>query len=74
MDIVSFVDMRVAVLYSMLFSSILFMTAEEPATVPPIFQKIWRRYRIYQEMSKKRSSEERSSTRFWEIDMTNFEP
>jgi len=73
MDILLFVDMRLAVLYSILFSSIMLMTAEEPAAVPPVFHKIWRRYRIYQEMSKKRSSES-SSKGFWEIDMTNFEP
>jgi hypothetical protein len=73
MDITLFVDMRFAVLYGMLFSSILLMTADEPALVPRVFLKIWLRYRIYQEMSKKRSSE-KPSKGFWEIDMTNFEP
>jgi hypothetical protein len=57
----------------MVFSSILLMTAEEPAMVPAVFLKIWQRYRIYQEMSKMRSSEKPSKD-FWEIDMTNFEP
>ena len=73
MDIALLVDMRFAVLYGMLFTSILLTTAEEPATVPPVFLKIWRRYRIYQEMNKKRSSDKPSND-FWEIDMTNFEP
>jgi hypothetical protein len=73
MDIALLVDMRFAVLYGMLFTSILVMTAEEPATVPPVFLKIWRRYRIYQEMNKKRSSAKPSND-FWEIDMTDFEP
>lgn len=73
MDIALFVDIRFSVLYGMLFSSILLMTAEEPATAPPVFQKIWKHYRIYQEMSKKRSSEKPKND-FWEIDMTNFEP
>jgi hypothetical protein len=73
MDITLLVYMRFTVLYGMLFSSILLMTADEPAMVPPVILKIWRRYRIYQEMSKKRSSE-KASKDFWEIDMTNFEP
>jgi hypothetical protein len=71
MDVTLLFDMRFAALYGMLFTSILLMTAEEPATVPPIFLKIWRRYRAYQEMNKKRFS---LSNDFWEIDMTNFEP
>jgi hypothetical protein len=71
MDVILLFDMRFAALYGMLFTSILLMTAKEPATVPPIFLKIWRRYRVYQEMNKKRSS---PSNDFWEIDMTNFEP
>jgi hypothetical protein len=73
MDITLLVDIRFSVLYGMLFSSILLMTAEEPAMVPTVFQKIWLRYRIYQEMRKKRSLEKPSKD-FWEIDMTNFEP
>ncbi len=73
MDIALLADMCFAVMYGMLFTSILLMTAEESATVPPVFLKIWRRYRIYQEMNKKRSSDKPSNV-FWEIDMTDFEP
>lgn len=73
MDIAQFADMRFAVLNGMLFASILIMTAEEPASAPPVFQKIWRSYRIYREIKKKRSSEKPAND-FWEIDMTNFEP
>ena len=73
MDVTLLFDMRFAALYGMVVTSILLMTAEEPAAVPPVFLKIWQRYRIYQEMSKKRSSA-KSSDDFWEIDMTNFEP
>lgn len=73
MDIALLVDVRFAVLYGMLFTSILLMTAEEPAVIPLVFHKIWRRYRIYQELNKKRSSAKPSND-FWEIDMTNFEP
>jgi len=73
MDITLLVDSRFTVLYGMLFSSILLMTAEEPAMVPPVFLRIWQRYRIYKEMSKKRSSKKPAKD-FWEIDMTNFEP
>lgn len=72
MDIALLGDMRFAVLYGMLLSSVLLLTAEGPASVPPVFLKIWRRYRIYQEMNKKRSSAKPSND-FWEIDMTNFE-
>jgi len=73
MDIASLADTRFAVLNGLLFTSILLMTAEEPALVPPVFLKIWQRYRIYREMNKKRSSE-RPANAFWEIDMTDFEP
>jgi len=73
MEITLLADARLAVLYGMLFASILLMTAEEPALVPPVFLKLWQRYRIYQEMNKKRSSDKPSND-FWEIDMTNFEP
>jgi len=73
MDIALLVDLRFTVMYGMLFASILLMTAQEPAAVPSVFLKIWRHYKIYQEMSKKRSSKKRSAD-FWEIDMTNFEP
>ena len=73
MDIALVIDMRFAVLYGMLFTSILLMAAEQPVAVPPVFLKLWQRYRLYQEMSKKRSSAKPSND-FWEIDMTNFEP
>lgn len=73
MDITPLTDVRFAVLYGMLFTSILIMTAEESAAVPPVFLKIWRRYRIYQEMNKKRTSDKPSNA-FWEIDMADFEP
>ena len=73
MDITLIADMRFAALYGMLFASILLLTAEEPAAVPPVFQKIWRSYRIYLEVIKNRSSEKPAND-FWEIDMTNFEP
>ena len=73
MDIALLIDPRFTVMYGMLFASILLMTAQEPAAVPSVFLKIWRHYKIYQELNKKRSSAKRSND-FWEIDMTNFEP
>jgi len=47
MDVTLLFEMRFAAFYGMLFTSILLMTAEEPAAVPPVFLKIWRRYKIY---------------------------
>ena len=67
------IALRLTILNGMLFASILFMTSEEPASVPLFFQKVWRRYRIYREMRRKRAME-RPANDFWEIDMTNFEP
>jgi len=73
MDITLLIDVRFTVMYGMLYASILLMTAHEPSAVPSVFAKIWRRYRIYQELNRKRSSDKRSND-FWEIDLTNFEP
>jgi hypothetical protein len=49
------------------------VTAEEPAAVPGIFQRVWHRYQLFREMRKMRSSAALKE-KFWEIDMTKFEP
>lgn len=65
-------DVRLTMMCGMLFMSVVTMTAEEPAAVPVIFQRMWHRYRLLREMRKMRSSA--STEKFWEIDMTKFEP
>jgi hypothetical protein len=65
-------DVRFAVMCSMLFMTVVAVTAEEPAAVPGIFQKMWLRFQLFREMRKMRSSA--STEKFWEIDMTKFEP
>jgi hypothetical protein len=65
-------DVRFAVMCSMLFMMAVSVTAEEPAAVPGIFQRLWLRYQLFREMRKMRSSA--STEKFWEIDMTKFEP
>jgi hypothetical protein len=57
----------------MLFMTVVAVTAEEPAAVPGIFQKMWLRYQLFREMRKMRASSA-STEKFWEIDMTKFEP
>lgn len=65
-------DCRFTLLCGMLFTSIVALTAQEPETVPAVFRTIWHRYLLLRETRRMRSS--RSTERFWEIDMTNFEP
>jgi hypothetical protein len=65
-------DVRFAVMCSILFMTVVVVTAEEPAAVPGIFQKLWLRYQLFQEIRKMRSSA--LTEKFWEIDMTKFEP
>jgi hypothetical protein len=66
-------DPRLAVLCGMLFTTIVSATAEEPAAVPEVFQRLWRSYQIFQQAKKERPSGD-SREKFWEIDMTKFEP
>jgi hypothetical protein len=73
MDSNVFVDARYAVICSMLFTTIVAMTAESPAAVPEVFMRMWHRYQLYQETRKSRASDT-SEEKFWEIDMTKFEP
>ena len=65
-------DVRFAAMCSMLFMTVVAVTAEEPASVPGIFQRMWLKYQVFREMRKMRSSA--STEKFWEIDMTKFEP
>jgi hypothetical protein len=73
MDNNVFSDARFAVICSMLFMTIVAVTAETPTAVPAVFSKIWHQYKIFQETRKIRASGT-SVEKFWEIDMTNFEP
>jgi hypothetical protein len=73
MDSNMFGDTRYVVICSMLFTTIIAATAETPAAVPEVFQRMWRRYQIFQEARKSRLSRPSENT-FWEIDMTKFEP
>lgn len=73
MDTNVLLDARCAVICAMLFSTIVAVTAEEPATVPPMFLKMWMRYQRSQESKRNRPSGQ-ATERFWEIDMTKFEP
>ena len=73
MDSNIFSDARYAVICSMLFTTIIAATAETPAAVPEVFQRMWHRYQIFQETRKSRASRP-SENKFWEIDMTKFEP
>lgn len=66
-------DPRLVVLCGMLFTTIVSVTAEEPAAVPEVFQRLWRSYQIFQ-MTKKDPTSGDSREKFWEIDMTKFEP
>jgi len=70
MDHALFSDPRTVVLCGMLFSTIIAMTAEAPAAVPEVFLRMWHRYQIFQRTRKSKPAGEK----FWEIDMTNFEP
>lgn len=65
-------DVRFAAMCSMLFMTVAAVTAEEPAAVPGIFRRMWLKYQLYREMRRMRSSA--STEKFWEIDMTKFEP
>ena len=66
-------DPRLAVLCGMLFSAIVSTTAEVPAAVPEVFQRLWRSYRIFERTRRYRSTDSSRKT-FWEVDMTKFEP
>jgi hypothetical protein len=73
MDSSVFFDARSAVMCGMLFSTIVAVTAEAPAAVPEVFQRMWYRYQIFQKTRRSKASTT-SAEKFWEIDMTNFEP
>lgn len=73
MDTSLLLDTRIAALCGMLFTTIVAMTAEEPETVPALFQRLWLRFRVYQEARRMRSNDG-ATERFWEIDMTKLEP
>lgn len=62
-----------AVMYCMLFATIMAATADQPAAVPGVFQRMWLRYQVFQEARRTRGSG-KSAEKFWEIDMTKFEP
>ena len=66
-------DVRYTVICGMLFTMIVAMTAESPAAVPEVFMRMWHRYQLYQETKKIRAAAT-SEEKFWEIDMTKFEP
>lgn len=72
MDNNALFDVRFAAMCSMLFMTVVAVTAEEPAAVPGIFQRMWLKYQLFRETRKMRSSA--STEKFWEIDMTKFEP
>ena len=65
-----FGDVRCAVMCCMLFATIVAITAEAPAAVPEVFQRMWHRFHMFQETRRSKTSGEK----FWEIDMTKFEP
>jgi len=73
MDSTAFSDARSVVLCGMLFSTIIAMTAEVPAAVPEVFLRMWKRYQIFQRTRKSKPAGN-ATGKFWEIDMTNFEP
>jgi hypothetical protein len=73
MDASLLLDTRFVALCCMLFTTIMVITAEEPEAVPSVFQLIWRRYQLFQEVRRIRSSKG-PTERFWEIDMTKIEP
>jgi hypothetical protein len=66
-------DARYAVICCMLFATIVAVTAEAPAAVPEVFMRMWQRYQLFQEKRMSRASGT-SGEKFWEIDMTKFEP
>lgn len=72
MDNNVFFDVRLVMMCGMLFMTVVAVTAEEPAAVPGIFQRMWLRYQLLREVRKMRSTA--SPKKFWEIDMTKFEP
>lgn len=73
MDSNMFGDARYAVMYSLLFVTIIAATAKTPAAVPEVFQRMWHRYQLFQAVRKSRATRS-SENGFWEIDMTKFEP
>jgi hypothetical protein len=73
MDSNIFLDARYAVICSMLFTTIIAATAETPAAIPEVFQRMWHRYQLFQKAIKSRALGP-CENKFWEIDMTKFEP
>jgi hypothetical protein len=73
MDHTMIVDARSAVMCGMLFSAIVAVTAEAPAAVPEVFQRMWHRYEIFRRTRRSKAACT-SGEKFWEIDMTKFEP
>jgi hypothetical protein len=73
MDSILLGEARNAVMCCMLFTTIIAVTAEAPAAVPEVFQRIWLRYRLFQE-TRRSTASGTSGEKFWEIDMTKFEP
>ena len=61
------------VLYSILFTTIIAVTADRPAAVPAVFLRLLLHYQAFQEVRRMKAAE-RSGEKFWEIDMTKFEP
>ena len=62
-----------AVMYCMLLTTIIAVTADEPAAVPALFQRLWLRFQVFQRTRRIKGSG-KSAEKFWEIDMTRFEP
>ena len=73
MDHTMICDIRSFVMCGMLFSTIVAVTAEAPAAVPELFQRIWNRYALFQRTRRSRAVGT-SEEKFLEIDMTKFEP
>jgi hypothetical protein len=73
MDYTVFCDARSAVMCGMLFSTIVAVTAEAPTAVPEVFLRMWARYQLFQRERESRAAGT-SSEKFWEIDITKFEP
>lgn len=73
MDYTVFCDARPAVMCGMLFSTIVAVTAEAPTAVPEVFLRMWNRYQLFQRARESKATGT-SGEKFWEIDMTKFEP
>jgi len=73
MDHTMICETRSVVMCGMLFSTIVAVTAEAPAAVPEVFQRMWHHYEIFQRTRRSKAAGT-SGEKFWEIDMTKFEP